>query len=121
MYLGWFDDAKDRTIEEKISEGIERYTQKFGHAPSLCMANPGQVVSHPAVRVTSRDYIQPNHFWLGMEHTASDTMAEAEPTVAGPWEQLLAMVAADGMSMVLWRLKAAIRVAEIIGADEPIP
>ena len=74
MFLGWFDDTPKKGVAEKIQEAVERYIEKFGEEPSLCLVNAADVVAYNGLEVKPVEYVRPNHFWVGRE--------EALPTTA---------------------------------------
>ncbi|MEJ7652430.1 MAG: hypothetical protein WKH64_03275 [Chloroflexia bacterium] len=76
MFLMWFDDTKKKPVEEKILEGIERYVQRFGAAPDVCLVNPSEVVQAQGIAVRATHYVRPNHYWFGVE--------QPEPARAAP-------------------------------------
>jgi hypothetical protein len=70
--LLWFDNDPRRSLEEKIAQAAERYTQKFGKQPNTCYVNPemalgtGKRKEVNKVRVVTAQNILPYHFWLGI-------------------------------------------------------
>jgi len=74
--LLWFDNDPRRSLEEKITQAAERYTQKFGQQPNTCYVNPQMVLGKgkrkvvKKVRVVTAQNILLYHFWLGI--TRSD-------------------------------------------------
>jgi hypothetical protein len=41
--LLWFDGDPNRPLAVKIAEATDRYTQRFGVAPNLCLVHPDQL------------------------------------------------------------------------------
>ena len=69
-YLGWFDDAKDKSLEEKAHEAKERFVAKFGAEPRVVLMNEkdaGDLLTLGGMRVRPREYVRPNHFWVGSD------------------------------------------------------
>lgn len=74
--LLWFDDS-ERTTADKIERAVQRYQQKYGHAPDVCYINPSALPNGRAiergngakdgVRVLPAKSVLPHHFWLGIE------------------------------------------------------
>jgi len=67
----WFDSDPQRTFEEKVRLATQRYREKFGHAPTVCYVNDGQVSAQRKlncgpVRIIGVHNILPHHFWLGV-------------------------------------------------------
>ncbi len=65
----WLDDAKNRSIAEKVERAAAYYQQKYGKVPDYCLVSEesitevltiGQVQVHPAKN------IRPEHFWIGI-------------------------------------------------------
>ncbi len=67
MFLLWFDDTKKKPVEEKISEGISRYVERFGEAPNICLVNPSELVSAKGLLIRPAAYVRPNYYWIGVE------------------------------------------------------
>ncbi|HKP52176.1 MAG TPA: hypothetical protein VJ183_05945 [Chloroflexia bacterium] len=65
MFLGWFDDTPKKSVSQKLAEAIERYEEKFGVSPSLCLVNANNVTTYDGLEVRVADYVRPNHFWVG--------------------------------------------------------
>ena len=74
--LLWFDNDPKHSLEEKITQAAERYTQKFGQQPNTCYVNPQMVSGKEEckvlkkVRVVTAQNILPHHFWLGITRSA---------------------------------------------------
>ena len=68
--LLWFDDDPGRAVADKVARAVQRYQQKYGHAPDVCYVHPGQVpereLSVGPVKVLSAQTVLPHHFWLGV-------------------------------------------------------
>ncbi len=67
MFLLWYDDTKKKPVEAKILEGIERYIERFGETPNLCLINPSQAVQAQGIIVRPTTYVRPNNYWIGIE------------------------------------------------------
>ncbi len=39
MFLGWYDPDKKKPAAQKVAEATERYVEKFGGAPEVCLAS----------------------------------------------------------------------------------
>lgn len=39
LYWGWLDLDPKKPLVKKLQEGVERYKQKFGTSPRLCLIN----------------------------------------------------------------------------------
>ncbi len=76
MFLIWYDDTKKKPTEEKILEGVERYIERFGEPPNVCLVNPSDVVPTKGITVRPTTYVRANNYWLGVE-TAADVRKAA--------------------------------------------
>ncbi len=65
MFLGWFDDTPKKSVMQKLEEAVERYVDKFGEAPNLCLVNATNATTYDGLEVRVADYVRPNHFWVG--------------------------------------------------------
>jgi len=68
--LLWFDDDPGRAVTDKVARAVQRYQQKYGHAPDVCYVHPGQApereLSIGPVKVLPAQAVLPHHFWLGV-------------------------------------------------------
>ncbi|NOK64252.1 MAG: hypothetical protein GFH27_549323n9 [Chloroflexi bacterium AL-W] len=73
IFLGWFDDSKNLTTTQKISEAITAYIKRFKKTPNVVVVNEADRASlaNPelveGVAVRSESYMVPNNFWVGRE------------------------------------------------------
>ena len=67
MFLLWFDDTKKKPAEEKILEGVQRYVERFGETPNVCLVNPSEAVQAQGIVVRPTAYVRPNNYWIGVE------------------------------------------------------
>jgi hypothetical protein len=72
--MGWFDDLKKKPVEQKIVEGAERYQEKHGRPPGVCLVSQKDKDLLPApqthvglIEVQISSYLQPANFMLGDE------------------------------------------------------
>ena len=69
----WFDDASQRTVEEKIDRAATHYASKYGSAPTLCYVHPsmmnGDSLTADSIEIRTANTVLPHHFWLGQENT----------------------------------------------------
>ena len=82
MYLAWFDADRKKSVAEKIAEARERYVEKFGAEPVVCLVNPADVVEGSAVELRPATYIGRNCFWIGVDERAEEPAAQ--PPAAPP-------------------------------------
>ncbi len=75
MFLLWYDDTKKKPTEEKILEGIERYVQRFGARPNLCLVHPEEVVQARGIAIRGAEYVRRNNYWIGVESSEAGRAA----------------------------------------------
>ncbi len=76
--LLWYDDDKERTLEEKVRRAVDHYRQKYDESPTLCLVNPS-LVDHSggdvsgqghrmvdAIELRTAHNVLPHHFWIGV-------------------------------------------------------
>lgn len=68
--LLWFDDARDRSLDDKIARAAQHYCAKYGCAPNVCYVSASLAADLPpssnGLRLKSAPNILPNHFILGV-------------------------------------------------------
>jgi len=69
--LLWYDDDRERDIEDVIEACAQRYYEKFGVRPDTCYVNPATLERRLSpmksnIQVKTANNILPNHFWLGV-------------------------------------------------------
>lgn len=69
--LLWYDDNRERDIEDIIEACARRYYEKFGIRPDTCYVNPATLSQRDLrlksnIQVKTAVNILPNHFWLGV-------------------------------------------------------
>lgn len=66
----WYDDDRQRTLEEKVRRAADYYRQKYGQTPNLCLINPRAVNGGPhvvnTIKLRTAPNILPHHFWIGV-------------------------------------------------------
>lgn len=67
MFLGWFDDTRKKSAQEKIEEAVERFVAKFGEQPNVCLVNQADATTYKGLEIKVTEYVRPNHFWIGRE------------------------------------------------------
>jgi hypothetical protein len=71
MFLMWFDDDRKKTVSEKIAEALAAYEHRFNAHPNVVLVHANEVGDAPKpVRVCSQPFIQPSHFYVGIEDAA---------------------------------------------------
>ena len=71
MFLLWYDDTKKKATEEKILEGVQRYKERFGENPNVCLVNPSQAVNAQGLIIRPTAHVRPNYYWIGVETAAA--------------------------------------------------
>jgi hypothetical protein len=82
MYLAWFDANPKKPVAQKIAEARERYIEKFGRQPLVCLVNPADVVAESAVELRPLPHIGRHCFWIGADEAAEPE--QAAPAAAAP-------------------------------------
>jgi hypothetical protein len=66
----WYDDDRQRTLEEKVRRAADYYRQKYGQSPNLCLINPqsanGGAQAVNSIELKTAPNILPHHFWIGV-------------------------------------------------------
>jgi hypothetical protein len=81
MFLGWYDPDKKKPARQKLEEAVERYVEKFGHAPATCLTNPADAAELsegkplPAVAVRAVSYIPRWTYYVGVEDEPAEAIA----------------------------------------------
>lgn len=70
MFLGWYDPDKKRPAAEKLAEAIERYEEKFGSVPEVCLtsaADAAELAGKADLPVRAVTFISRHTFYVGVE------------------------------------------------------
>jgi hypothetical protein len=71
VFLAWYDPDKRKSAAVKVAEAAERYVEKFGSAPALCLtsvADAGELEEETGgVMVRAVSFIGRNVFYVGAE------------------------------------------------------
>jgi len=66
----WFDDSH-LSLADKISRAVAFYDEKYGRAPTLCLAHPNTINGGEGivagVQVRLAPTVMPDHFWIGID------------------------------------------------------
>lgn len=68
----WFDNDKTRTLQEKIEQAVEYFTEKHGASPNVCYlhidarAESEELKIDNLVLKTAKTVLK-HHLWLGKE------------------------------------------------------
>jgi hypothetical protein len=85
MFLGWYDPDRKKPVRLKLAQAIERYEEKFGHAPDLVLTNPVDAgdlrtptkadPGDPALPIQEAAYIPRWTFYVGRPEEAPAALA----------------------------------------------
>ena len=70
MFLGWYDPDKKRPTSEKLAEAVERYVEKFGSEPEICLTSAADAVELDGktdLPVRAVSFISRHTFYVGVE------------------------------------------------------
>ena len=70
MFLGWYDPDKKRPATEKLAEAVERYAEKFGSEPEICLtsaADAAELAGKTDLPVRAVTFISRHTFYVGVE------------------------------------------------------
>ena len=81
MYLAWFDANPKKPTAQKIAEAHQRYVEKFGRKPRVCLVNPEDAIAESAVELRPLTHISRNCFWIGVDDADE---IEQESTTTAP-------------------------------------
>lgn len=71
MYLAWFDANPKKPTTQKIAEAHERYVEKFGRKPLVCLVNPDDMIADSPVELRPLQHISRHCFWIGVDEAAA--------------------------------------------------
>ncbi len=66
-YLAWYDDDRKKPAREKIDEAVERFIEKYGYSPNLCLVSDSEPVEHEELVVRSVHRVARHNYWLGYD------------------------------------------------------
>lgn len=79
MYLAWFDGDRKKSVATKIEEARERYINKFGSQPVVCLVNPQDLIPNAVIELRPLETIGRNCFWIGVDDVAGEAPATTQP------------------------------------------
>ena len=83
MFLGWYDPDKKCPARIKLAEAMERYVEKFGANPEVCLTNVVDATElaadneAPALLVRGVAYIPRFTFYVGVDDSPAETLPAA--------------------------------------------
>lgn len=96
MYLAWFDANPKKPTAQKIAEAHQRYVEKFGRQPLVCLVNPGDMVPESPIELRPLNHIGRHCFWIGADDAAEQEPAAPAPAAAPRTRKPKAVPAAAG-------------------------
>lgn len=68
----WYDNAPERSVEEKVLRAAAHYEAKYGERPTHCeIWLAKDIAEEPfdvdGIQVHPTGCLMPNHFWIGVE------------------------------------------------------
>ncbi len=67
----WFDNDPKTALKDKVALAAEYYRSKYGHAPDVCLVNPGAlpepVVQTGKIQIRAMKTVLPGHLWIGVD------------------------------------------------------
>lgn len=88
MYLAWFDPDRKKPVQQKIADARERYREKFGQEPAICLVNAADTIDNSAIELRPVAYVGRHYFLVGHDDVAEqdvelrDTPVSIEPVPA---------------------------------------
>lgn len=80
MFLGWYDPDTRFPVERKLSEAIERYVEKFGSEPEICLtsaADAAALEGKTTIPVRAVSFVSRHTFYVGVEDDPVEIRAAA--------------------------------------------
>ncbi|MCL5257211.1 MAG: hypothetical protein M1319_05390 [Chloroflexi bacterium] len=68
-YLAWYDDDRKKPAREKIDEAVNRFVEKYGYSPNLCLVNESESVKHDDLVVKPVHRVARHTYWIGYDQT----------------------------------------------------
>lgn len=75
-YLGWYDNNKHRTQQQRLDHAIETFELRRGYRPAVVLVNPGQLDGLTApvgVTLYSAPSVAADTFYLAHERVTVET------------------------------------------------
>ncbi len=83
MFLGWYDPDKKWPARAKLADAVERYVEKFGSQPEVCLTNVADAAElvagtdAPDLLVRGVSYIPRFTFYVGVDDSPEETLPAA--------------------------------------------
>jgi hypothetical protein len=67
MGLLWYEPSRGVPLADRIDAAADRYLERFGEAPNVCMVNQADFAEFPRVTVRVDRRMQPGYLIMGIE------------------------------------------------------
>lgn len=70
MFLGWYDPDKTVATIDKLIEAMDRYAEKFGHEPHICLTGAVDAAAldgQSPIPVRPVTFVARHTFYVGIE------------------------------------------------------
>lgn len=94
MGLLWYEPSRGVPLAERIDAAAERYLERFGEAPNVCLVSPSEVEAFDRIAVRGDKRIQPGYLLVGIER--DEQLPEWTPQRRTSDEAEVALLAPDG-------------------------
>lgn len=101
MGLLWYEPNRGVSLAERIDAAAERYLQRFGEAPNVCLVASCELEPFDRITVRSDTRIQPGYLLLGLDR--DEDLPAWRPERRSSDDAEIALLAPDGR--VVLRLK----------------
>ena len=73
MFLGWYDNDKNKSVQARIQEAADRYMEKFDAIPDICLVNEKDIIDgFDGIEIVVSNTVRPNHYWVGERANVPD-------------------------------------------------
>jgi hypothetical protein len=70
VFLGWYDPDRKKKSATKLAEAVERYVEKFGHQPAVCLtsfADAAELDGKAQMPVRGVTFIGRHTYYVGVD------------------------------------------------------
>ncbi|MFN8535071.1 MAG: hypothetical protein U0556_16150 [Dehalococcoidia bacterium] len=94
MGLLWYEPSRGVPLADRIDAAAERYSERFGELPNICLVAQSEIAEFDRVAVRSDRRIRPGYLLIGIER--GEDLADWRPLRRSSDEEEVALLAADG-------------------------
>lgn len=98
MGLLWYEPSRGVSLAERIDAAAERYLQRFGEAPNVCLVASSELEPFDRLTVRSDKRIQPGYLLLGLDR--DEDLPPWRPERRSSDDAEIALLAPDGRVLV---------------------